>query len=265
MTLLTSDSSPSPPARASRLLPSTLAGSAERRGGLGEEGHDRRRVASSQASCHPPGNVSQPTITVNAGEGQDTGAAVIIAPAAATTSNLRPRRFEICDGSTPRRHRRAEISRAETPGRRSTRRPCRTRNEPSGSYVLARSQLNLTRRIGIWVSLRWHLAAAACNNFDKRTYAPVDDADMAGADFAFLIYPAYRWGPGATDFPELPITNTPQTFLVMTQDDSVRGCALFYACAQAGEGPQVFLTDRWTRLRPAPEPARRDDCTARGG
>jgi len=94
------------------------------------------------------------------------------------------------------------------------------------------------KRIGILgFSAGGHLAAAACNNFDKRTYEPVDEADKASCrpDFAFLIYPAYLTVKEQGDkvSPELPITaNTPQTFLAMTQDDGVRvESALFYYLA----------------------------------
>ena len=107
-----------------------------------------------------------------------------------------------------------------------------------------------TERFGsLGFSAGGHLAAAASNNFDKRTYEPVDDADKASCrpDFALLIYPAYLTVKEQGDkiSPELPITaNTPQTFLVMTQDDGIRvECALYYylALKQAKVSAELHL------------------------
>ena len=54
-------------------------------------------------------------------------------------------------------------------------------------------------------------------------------------DFAALIYPAYLTEPkqGPTLAPEVAVSsNTPPTFLVQTEDDSVRvECSLFYYLA----------------------------------
>ncbi len=82
-----------------------------------------------------------------------------------------------------------------------------------------------------------HLSATASNQFDKRTYTPVDDADKESCrpDFALLIYPAYLTREDdLTKLPaELPVsTKTPPTFIVMAQDDPVKvECALTYAQA----------------------------------
>lgn len=94
------------------------------------------------------------------------------------------------------------------------------------------------KRIGVLgFSAGGHLAAAVSNNFEQRNYSAVDDADNTSCrpDFSVLIYPAYLTVKEEADriSTELPITqNTPQTFLAITQDDSVRmETALFYYLA----------------------------------
>ncbi len=72
-----------------------------------------------------------------------------------------------------------------------------------------------------------HLAAHLSNNFDKRAYAALDEADQISCrpDFAMLIYPAYLTLKGQDDrlAPELKVTtSTPTTFLIQTEDDGIR-------------------------------------------
>ena len=71
------------------------------------------------------------------------------------------------------------------------------------------------------------MAAALSTNFDERTYPFIDNADKVSCrpDFALLIYPAYLVvkEDGDKVSPELKITaNTPPSFLVQAEDDSVR-------------------------------------------
>lgn len=95
-----------------------------------------------------------------------------------------------------------------------------------------------TSRIGVLgFSAGGHLAAMLSNNFTERTYPRLDDADDQSCrpNFAFLIYPGYLTVKEKQDAiaPELAITSqTPPTFLVMSQDDGVRvENALFYYLA----------------------------------
>jgi len=93
-------------------------------------------------------------------------------------------------------------------------------------------------RIGVLgFSAGGHLTANLSNNFDKRAYEPVDDADTVSCrpDFALPIYPAYLALKDKNNelAPELKVTvNTPPTFLVQTADDGIRvENSLFYYLA----------------------------------
>jgi acetyl esterase/lipase len=93
-------------------------------------------------------------------------------------------------------------------------------------------------RVGVLgFSAGGHLAATLSNNFQKRSYEPIDAADQQSCrpDFALLIYPAYLAikDQGDALAPEVRVTaETPRTFLVQTQDDSVRvECSLSYYLA----------------------------------
>jgi len=83
------------------------------------------------------------------------------------------------------------------------------------------------QRIGILgFSAGGHLAAAASNQFETRSYPPLDDADRTSCrpDFTVLIYPAYlvvKENPSKLA-PEIAVSAaTPPAFMVMTQDDQI--------------------------------------------
>jgi acetyl esterase/lipase len=85
------------------------------------------------------------------------------------------------------------------------------------------------KRIGVLgFSAGGHLAATISNNFDKRTYQPLDQSDAVSCrpDFTILIYPAFMNDRAAAVgqlTPEVHITeHTPPAFLVQTEDDPVR-------------------------------------------
>ena len=95
------------------------------------------------------------------------------------------------------------------------------------------------QRIGVLgFSAGAHLAASlAASSTGKRLYAAIDAADEVNCrpDFSLLIYPGYLTiKEEANRVPaEVAVTsNTPPTFLTMTQDDGVRvENVLFYAAA----------------------------------
>jgi acetyl esterase/lipase len=93
-------------------------------------------------------------------------------------------------------------------------------------------------RIGVLgFSAGGHVAATLSNQYEKRTYPRVDEADDLSCrpSFALLMYPAYLVDrkEGNTLAPELNVTaRTPPTFLAQTEDDGVGvECSLFYYLA----------------------------------
>jgi acetyl esterase/lipase len=100
-------------------------------------------------------------------------------------------------------------------------------------------------RIGVLgFSAGGHLAAYLSTNHDKRSYEPIDERDRASCrpDFTLLIYPAYLTVREENDkiSPELKIAaDTPPTFLVQTEDDSVRveNSIFYYAALRKAKVP----------------------------
>ncbi|MGA2245343.1 MAG: alpha/beta hydrolase [Verrucomicrobiota bacterium] len=91
------------------------------------------------------------------------------------------------------------------------------------------------KRIGVMgFSAGGHLTANLSNNFDRRAYEPVDDADQVSCrpDFSMPIYPAYLVKNTQLS-PELKVSsNSPPTFLIQTEDDGIRiENSLFYYLA----------------------------------
>ena len=92
------------------------------------------------------------------------------------------------------------------------------------------------KKVGILgFSAGGHLAALASNQCEPRSYSAIDEADSVSCrpDFTVLIYPAYLTikEQGDRVAPELTLSsNTPPTFIAMTEDDPLRvETPLFYA------------------------------------
>lgn len=101
-------------------------------------------------------------------------------------------------------------------------------------------------RIGVMgFSAGAHLSATVSNNFQQRTYPPVDDADKVSCrpDFCLLVYPAYLDGPNFTVAPELKITNqTPPTLIIQAEDDkNYINSSLFYYYALKEAGVPAWM------------------------
>ncbi len=189
------------------------------------------------------GNVSQPSITVyRPAKEKDTGAAVIICPGGGYSILAYDLEgTEVCEwlnsiGVT------GVLLKYRVPKRPGLEKHTAALQDAQRAVGLVRARASEfgvdPKRIGILgFSAGGHLAAAASNNYEKRTYEPVDDADKVSCrpDFTFLIYPAYLTEKDKGDkvSPELPVNkDTPQTFLAMTEDDGIRvECALFYYLA----------------------------------
>ena len=201
------------------------------KGGFGEE-KDTSNEKSGKVAGKPLirlGNVTQPTLTIfRPAKDKDTGASVIVCPGGGYSILAYDLEgSEVCEwlnsiGVT------GVLLKYRVPKRPGLEKHTAALQDAQRAVGLIRSragELGLDpKRIGILgFSAGGHLAAAASNNYEKRTYEPLDDADKASCrpDFTVLIYPAYLSVKEQGDkiAPELPITaNTPQTFIVMTQD-----------------------------------------------
>lgn len=189
------------------------------------------------------GNVSRPTLTIyRPPAGLDTGAAVIVCPGGGYhILALDLEGTEICDwlnsiGVT------GLLLKYRVPKREGLEKHTAALQDAQRAVGLARQRATEWgidgRRIGVLgFSAGGHLAASVSTNYRERTYPPVDDADRVDCrpDFTVLIYPAYLTVKEQGDklAPDLPVTtNTPPTFIAMTQDDPIRvETALFYTAA----------------------------------
>lgn len=202
------------------------------------------------------GNVSTPTMTIYRPDpAKDTGAAVVVCPGGGyyiLAMDLEG--TEVCEwlnsiGVT------AVLLKYRVPireGRLPYTAPLQDVQRALGLVRSQAKELGIDpHRIGVLgFSAGGHLAAALSNNHNGRTYPVVDAADQTSCrpDFCVLVYPAYLTDKNKIDQvrPELPVstTNTPPTFIAMTQDDSVRvetGLFYYLALQQANVPAELHL------------------------
>ena len=210
-------------------------------------------------------NVTQPTMTVYAPKGNNTGAAVVVLPGGGfQILAIDLEGTEICDWFT------ADgitcvLLKYRVPGAPyDWHCDCRPHNYMVPTMALEDTQrtLGLVRRharewhidphrIGvIGFSAGGFLVAEASTHYAHRLYRPVDAADRESIrpDFAIAIYPGHLAKEGKLN-PNVPVTaDTPPTFLVQAEDDHVDGVdqALVYytALAQAGAPAEMHLYAR---------------------
>jgi acetyl esterase/lipase len=190
------------------------------------------------------GNVSTPTMAIYRPDpAKDTGAAVVVCPGGGyyiLAMDLEG--TEVCDwlnsiGVT------GILLKYRVPLREGRPAYAAPLQDAQRALGLVRSQAKTLgldpNRIGVLgFSAGGHLSAALSNNHDARTYPAVDAADEVSCrpDFCVLIYTGSLTVKEKNDVlaPELPVstTNTPPTFIAMTQDDGERvESALFYYLA----------------------------------
>ncbi len=190
------------------------------------------------------GNVSSPTITVYRPDpAKDTGAAVLVCPGGGyyiLAMDLEG--TEVCEwlnsiGVT------AILLKYRVPvteGKHPQTAPLQDAQRALGLVRHQANELGLDpHRIGVLgFSAGAYLSAILSNNHGTRTYPLIDDADGTSCrpDFCVLIYPGDLTVKEQNDAisPEFPVsaTNTPPTFIAMTQDDFGRvETALFYYLA----------------------------------
>lgn len=194
------------------------------------------------------GNVSAPTVTIyRAPKEKNTGAAVVVFPGGGyhiLAMDLEG--TEVCEWLNSIGVN-AALLKYRVPKRAGRDRHAAALEDAQRAVGLVRSKAGAfdfdPKRIGVLgFSAGGHLAAALSTSAGRRVYSPVDDADRTSCrpDFSILVYPAYLTlkEQGDSINPETGVSsNTPPTFIAMTQDDPVRvESALFYGAAlkQAG-------------------------------
>jgi len=189
------------------------------------------------------GNVSQPSVTIyRAPKEKDTGTAVVVFPGGGyNILAMDLEGTEVCEwlnsiGVT------GVLLKYRVPKRAGLEKHTAALQDAQRAVGLVRSRAKEfgidPERIGVLgFSAGGHLAAALSTSVDQRTYPNVDDADKTSCrpDFSVLIYPAYLTLKEKNDAinPETAVSsNTPPTFIAMTQDDPVRvENVLFYSVA----------------------------------
>ncbi len=188
-------------------------------------------------------NVTQPTMTVYAPKGTNTGIAVVVFPGGGYNAlAIDLEGTEICDWLTSRGITAVLLKyRAPTPKVGRYHESLQALQDAQRTLSLVRSSaykwhIN-PRKIGvIGFSAGGHLVAATSTRFDKRSYPPLDSADQISCrpDFAIALYPGHL-SPWYSDDPKawtsteklgfnanITVTsNTPPTFLLQAQDDPV--------------------------------------------
>ena len=203
-------------------------------GGIGEEA-DTTRPGDALVGGRPVirvGNVSRPTLTVyRPAKEKDTGAAVIVFPGGGyRILAMDLEGTEVCTwlnslGVT------GVLVKYRVPARPETPRHAAPLQDAQRALGLVRHRAAAwgidPQRIGVLgFSAGAHLAAALSNNFESRSYEPVDEADRVNCrpDFALLLYPGLivtRERPDQLG-PELPVTaDTTPAFLAQAEFDGV--------------------------------------------
>jgi acetyl esterase/lipase len=187
-------------------------------------------------------NVSRPTLTVYSPKGINTGAAVMVFPGGGyQILAIDLEGTEICDWLTSKGITCVLLKYRVPHGGPSYQNDCDCMINPKPAPAVQDAQraMGIIRlhaaewkidphKIGvIGFSAGGHLVAAISNDWQKRLYRPIDEADRQSArpDFAITVYPGHLWRK--TDDPlafnrDLHVTaQTPPTFMVHAQNDSV--------------------------------------------
>ena len=208
-------------------------------------------------------NVSQPTLTVYAPQGKNTGSAVVVFPGGGfEVLAMDLEGTEICDWLTSRGVT-CVLLKYRVPGA-----PydwhCKCRPDdyevPTMALEDAQRTMGLVRlhakewnidphKVGVvGFSAGGFLVAEISTHSDKRLYKPVDAADRESArpDFAMAIYPGHLALDDGKLNPNVPVTrDTPPTFIVQAEDDDVDGVqqalTYFTALKKAGVPTEMHL------------------------
>jgi acetyl esterase/lipase len=198
-------------------------------------------------------NVTQPTMTLYAPEGKNTGAAVIVIPGGGFQElAIDLEGTEPCDWLTSKGIT-CVLLKYRVPSEPYIWR-CDCRPHNLSKSVPSLQDVQRTMRLVRFNAARWHidahkigvlgfsaggyLVAEISTHFEDRLYPPVDAADQESGrpDFAMPIYPGHLATAGGKLNPNVPVSSrTPPTFLVQAEDDYVDGVkqSLVYYAALA--------------------------------
>jgi acetyl esterase/lipase len=177
------------------------------------------------------GNVSIPTLTLYAPEGNSSGAAVVVFPGGAyRILAIDLEGTEVCDwlnsaGIT------CVLLKYRVPGSGPYPKSSAALQDAQRALGVVRSHATEwhidPHRVGVLgFSAGAHLAAALSTHFESRLYDQIDAADQLSCrpDFAVIVYPGYlalaeqNFAPN----PDIHVTNqTPPSFIVQAEDDPV--------------------------------------------
>jgi acetyl esterase/lipase len=196
-------------------------------------------------------NVSQPTMTVYAPSGNNTGAAVVVFPGGGfQILAIDLEGTEVCDWLTPRGITCVVLKYRVPSAPYDWRCDCRPHNleVPVQALDDAQRALKLVRahatewnidphKVGVLgFSAGGYLVAEVSTHFKRRLHAPVDSADKESSrpDFALAIYPGHLTTDDVVLNRNVPVSHeTPPTFLLQAEDDYTDGVnqALVYYTA----------------------------------
>ena len=228
------------------------------------------------------GNVSQPTMTVYAPTGTNTGAAVVVFPGGGfQILAIDLEGTDVCDWLTTRGITCVVLKYRVPSAPYDWRCDCRPHNLEVSVPALQDAQraLRLVRsraaewnidphKVGVLgFSAGGYLVAEASTRFKRRSYPPVDSADEQSSrpDFALAIYPGHLATDDVAFNRNVPISReTPPTFLLQAEDDHVDGVnqslAYYTALKNAGVPVEMHLYAHGGHafgLRPTSEPITR--------
>ncbi|GGA01186.1 alpha/beta hydrolase [Dyella caseinilytica] len=206
-------------------------------------------------------NVSQPTMTVYAPTGKNTGAAVVVFPGGGfQILAMDLEGTEACDWLTSRGIT-CVLLKYRVPGVPYVWQ-CDCRPHDFEISVPSLEDAQRTLRLVRFHATEWHidphkigvlgfsaggyLVAEVSTHFKRSLYKPVDAADKESSrpDFALAIYPGHLATDNGTLNPNVPISHeTPPTFLVQAEDDSTDGVnqSLVYYAALKKAGVPVEM------------------------
>ena len=214
-------------------------------------------------------NVTRPTMTAYPPSGKNTGVTIVVIPGGGFQGlAMDLEGTEICDWLTSRgvtcvllKYRVPSIPYVwqcdcrphpyalSTPSLEDVQRTLRLVRAHAGAWRIDPHKVGV-----LGFSAGGHLVAAVSSHFSKRTYMPVDEADMLSSrpDFAIALYPGHLWVHEDEDHatrvetdlrlrPDIHVTaDTPPTFLLQAEDDHVDGVEqtlAYYVALQEAKVP----------------------------